>query len=119
MLIQTGWCRHYPALRAAMPCNVYPSFVLPVWTSKLLNACVSFVPIALMTPPRDYFPVHLVSRHHVTAVVTKLFETHIPFRDGVKELQRTCSALFDGRSSSQRVVASQPNIARQMLARRL
>jgi hypothetical protein len=56
-----------------MLCNVCPAFVLPVWISKLLSACVSFVPIALMIPPRDYFPVHLVSCHHVTAVVTELF----------------------------------------------
>jgi hypothetical protein len=67
-----------------MPCNVYPAFVLPVWTSKLLNACVSFEPIALMIPPHDSFPVHLVSRHHVTAVVTKLFgNSHSTFEAGL------------------------------------
>jgi hypothetical protein len=97
VLVQPDWCRHDPALRTAMLCNVYSAFVLSVWTSKFLNACVSFVPIPLLIPPCDSFPVHLVSRHHVTAVVTKLFKnTHFLSRR-VRRLRMTLSALFVGR----------------------
>jgi hypothetical protein len=41
------------------------------------------------------------------------------FEDGIKQLRRTCFALFDGRISAQRGVASQPDIARQTRAGRL
>ena len=97
MLIQTDWCRHYPALRTAMLCNVYSAFVLPVWISKFLNACVSFVPISLMIPPRDSFPVHLVSHHHETAIVTRLLKEPHSLSRRVRQLRMTPSALFVGR----------------------
>jgi hypothetical protein len=74
-----------------------------------------------MIPLRGSFPVHLVSRHDVAAVVTNwlLPNWHSIFRNEIKQLQRTYSALFDGRSSPQWAVASQPDIARQMRAKRL
>ncbi len=81
-------CRH----RAAMPCDVCPS--LPVWTSSL-NVSASVVPIpSMIIPPREFFPIHLVSRHDVTPVVTELLRPLVfIFRDGIRPLQRTRSVV--------------------------